>query len=62
VEPVLALLNFDQMDVTQFFIHSHIIGINLNRRPGESVDRGLLSLGSEGVRNMPPQMCAVLVH
>lgn len=36
MEPVLALLDFDQLDVAQFFIHCHIVRINLRRRKGKS--------------------------
>lgn len=36
MEPVLALLDFDQLDVAQFFIHCHVVRIHLRRRKGES--------------------------
>ena len=35
MKPVLALLDFDQLDVAQFFIDCHIIRINLRRRKGK---------------------------
>lgn len=31
MKPVLALLDFDELDVAQFFIHCHIVRINLRR-------------------------------
>lgn len=36
MEPVFALLNFDQMDLAQFLIHSDIVGVHLGRTKGES--------------------------
>lgn len=35
MQPVLALLDFDQVDVAQFFIYCHIVRINLRRRKGK---------------------------
>lgn len=51
MEPVLALLNSDKLDLPQFFIHSHIVRINLYKRK----ELAHLSLRSEEIKNMPPQ-------
>lgn len=34
VQPVLALLNFDQVDLAQLLIHSDVVGIDLGNRMG----------------------------
>lgn len=36
MEPVFALLDLDQLDFAQFFVHCHIIGINLRGEKGKS--------------------------
>lgn len=36
MQPVLALLDFDQLDLAQLFVHCHIIRINLRGEKGKS--------------------------